>query len=148
MTFYSQQFTRRQVAWWRRSTNDDDNVHVLVCSGVQEYVASYDRYKKYKYEATQRNIPLFVCLRRVQSEDWAADSSWIVQASTQHISILLYVSLNCCSNRCGITMDSFVLQDYLDSNVTFDPPLWFEDPAKVLESISENDLSEFKNFPI
>ena len=45
-------------------------------------------------------------------------------------------------------MDSFVLQDYLDSNVTFDPPLWFEDPAKVLESISENDLSEFKNFPI
>ena len=45
-------------------------------------------------------------------------------------------------------MDSFVLQDCLDSNVTFDPPLWFEDPAKVLESISENDLSEFKNFPI
>ena len=45
-------------------------------------------------------------------------------------------------------MDSFVLQDYLDSNVTFDPPLWFDDPAKVLESISENDLSEFKNFPI
>ena len=41
-----------------------------------------------------------------------------------------------------------MLQDYLDSNVTFDPPLWFEDPAKVLESISENDLSEFKNFPI
>ena len=41
-----------------------------------------------------------------------------------------------------------MLQDYLDSNVTFDPPLWFDDPAKVLESISENDLSEFKNFPI
>ena len=41
-----------------------------------------------------------------------------------------------------------MLQYCLDSNVTFDPPLWFEDPAKVLESISENDLSEFKNFPI
>ena len=41
-------FLTRQVPWWRRSTNVGDGVHVLVCCGVQEYVSSYDRYKKYE----------------------------------------------------------------------------------------------------